>query len=149
MDGITILRRCRRYGEDVEGLHERIERRRSLANRMTASYRQTGGGHGGAETDRMAAMVADLEQIEAQLKHRDERYNAERIAAVELMDIVDVREARVLELYYIEAMTMEGAAGAIGFSVQHARRLRKSAEGKILDAGDVSSMLPAWYTDEG
>lgn len=148
MDGITILRRCRRYFEEVEGLNERIERRRALASRMTASYGSTGGGHGGAETDRMSAFVADLEMMEAQLKHREARYDAERMAAVELLDMCDTREANAMELYYIECRTMDGVAAVMGFTVQHARRLRKAAEAAINAAGDVSHLLPEWYMDE-
>lgn len=149
MDAITILRRCRRYNDDVEGLAERIERRRSLATRMTAGYGSTGGGHGSAETDRIGAFVADLEQMQRQLAHRNERYDAERIAVVEMLDAIDVRQARAIELYYVENRTMEGVADVMGFTVQHARRVRKDAEGALIAMGDISAMLPEWYVNEG
>lgn len=148
MDGITILRRCRRYIDDIESLNERIERRRALASRMTASYEQTGGGHGSGETDRMGAFVADLEQMEVQRARRDKRYDAERVAAIELLELLGVNEARAIELYYIECRTMDGVAAAMGFTVQHVRRLRKTGEGKISDAGDIAHMLPDWYDEE-
>lgn len=149
MDAITILRRCRRYFDDIEGLNDRIERRRSLATRMAASYGSTGGGHGSAETDRIGAFVADLEQMEAQLKHREERYDAERIAVVEMLDAIDQRQAEAIELYYVECRTMEGVADVMGFTVQHARRVRKAAENALIEIGDVDAMLPEWYVKEG
>lgn len=128
------LKQYRWRRQQVDTLQERIARLRAALEGTTAraTYESLGGGASG-QTDKMAAQVAKLLELEAELQARviDLETALQEVEA--WLDRLPPDEARVLSLRYIEGLTwsqVERVAGygvnrSTGFKIQRRALQRK------------------------
>lgn len=150
MDAMTIFRRCREAGADIEALEMKIRQRRDALTQVTQTLDTTGGGKGPAG-DRMAGVVAAIADLDARIRDRRERQAVEIAAACVLMDTLEEKYARVLHLYYVKGLTVRAAARRMKYSEGYVRKLKREAEDAAgaLDPETVRASLPDWYTRRG
>ena len=84
MRAITILQRCRDAEQDLRRIRQRIERRREAAESVTPRI-NAGGGRSTAEPDKIAAFVAAITELEADLRGREQARRVEVAAACVLL----------------------------------------------------------------
>ena len=149
LTAIEILERCRRVETDRRKLRERIEMYRDAAGRMTASLDGIGARSTG-ETDHMAAIMGEIDEVEQQLRQREREYAAELSVAIRLLeDLPDLMQI-VMRWYYIRRETLAAIAMNLGYSQGYVRNLKTDAVHQLQQIGEgtVRQLLPEWYIIE-
>lgn len=151
MDAMTILRRCRAADGEIKRLEIRIRQRYDVLTAIGAPQADpNGGSHGGGDRDRMGSVMAGIDLLERELQKRQERLNAERVAALSLLDMLSDLESRVLYLYYLSGMDTPAIARKEKYTTGYVRKVKRSGEqlaGMLMEER-VESALPAWYLKE-
>ena len=92
MNAMTIMRRCRAAQDDIERIQQRIEQRRDLLDSISAPPMDpNGGGRGSGDKDKTGRILADIDLLEREKAARQEAWNAERVAALSLLEMVPDR----------------------------------------------------------
>lgn len=141
---MTILERCRSAEADRRRMLARIERYRDAAGRMTAALDGIGGGRSTGESDRMAAIVGEIDEVERQLRQREREYGAELAAANRLLDALTPVEGEIMGRFYIRRQALKVIASEIGYSYGYVCNT-KSATARVLRGLPAEGMLPEWY----
>lgn len=149
MTAMQIMERCRRAGADRRALEGRIQRYRDSASRITSALDGIGA-RGTGESDRMAALMAEIDELERQIAQRDREYAAEISAACRLIDSLTDLEAQVMSRYYVRGETLSGISQAMGYSYGYVRGLKSLASKRLEETPDatIAAILPEWYRDE-
>lgn len=149
LTAMEILERCRRAEADKRRLQERIGMYRDAAGRMTASLDGIGARSTG-ETDRMAAIMGEIDAVEQLLRQREREYAAELAAALRLLDGLPPLECLVLNGYYLNRETLKAISIRLGYSYGYICNAKASACRQLRQIGEgtVMRMLPAWYVIE-
>lgn len=150
MKAITIFTRCRAAEGDMRRIRQRIQQRREAAASVAPQGTGIGGGHGTSEPDKMSAFVAAIDELESELKAREQARSVEVAAACVLLDALPEMESAVLHRFYIRGHKVPGIAKKLGFSEGYIRKLKAEAE-RLLDSISEETVvisLPVWYLRE-
>ena len=130
MTAYEIYARCASAQGDIARIKEKLERRRALATGCTAKpMTQDGGSHGGGDASmRLLDYMADVEQIETELREREKLQEQDRVCCVYIADFLPPVLASIMTHVYLESRPMREVADLIGYSVSHTKRLRREAE---------------------
>ena len=145
---MEILERCRRAGADTQRLREKIGMFRDAAGRMTSSIDGVGSRSTG-ESDHMATLMGEIDEVERQLRQREREYAVEISAACQLLDALPPMECQVLNRYYVRRETLNAIAVGMGYSYSYVRTLKTSGRDALrqVPEGAVARMLPEWYIE--
>lgn len=124
------LKRYRFIAGEISDLLDERERLRSLAEKITPSL-SFAPVHG-ANTDKMAPVVANLIEVERYIEKRSKELLRARMEAEKLIDsLSDERHRAVLKSYYFSRRSWEECCVAIGYSWQHTHTLHSEALRKL------------------
>lgn len=116
------LKRYRFIAGEISDLLDERERLRSLAEKITPSL-SFAPGHG-ANTDKMAPVVANLIEVERYIEKRSKELLQARMEAEKLIDsLSDERHRAVLKSYYFSRRNWQDVADALHYDVRTATRL--------------------------
>lgn len=147
MNALELLTRCRDAESDMRRIEARIAQRRDALERITACYAPREGGSGSVSSDKMADMIAAIDELERCLQKRKQAYAAECTAACDLIGRLNEREAQVIDGAYMRREPISVIARRCGYTEGYMRRVKSQAEqylGQISDA-EVQGMMPEWY----
>ena len=151
MNALTILKRCRAARNDIEQLQRRIDQRRELLDGLSAPQADpNGGSRGTPDPDKTGRILADIDELERELAARREAENAEKVAALSLLDMIPDLEGKVLYDYYVKRWDTPEIARKEKYTAGYVRKMKRSGEQllEMLGAERVRSVLPAWYIKE-
>lgn len=148
MNAMTILQRCRDAEEDQKEIQESIDKRRELLTSLSAPQADpNGGSRGSGDQDKIGRILAEIDQLERQLKRREEELSAEKVAACVLTDAMGGLGGSVLYDYYVRKMSTTQIARKRKYSESYIRNTKSDAErtARMTTGEDVEKALPAWY----
>ena len=151
MNAMTIMRRCRSAADDLARIRMRIEQRRELLDSIGAPPADpNGGGRGTGDKDKTGRILGDIDLLEREEQARKEAWNAEKAAAVTLLEMIPDLEGRILYDYYVKRMDTPEIARKEKYTAGYVRKTKRSGEQllEMLDPDRVRSTLPAWYLKE-
>lgn len=147
MKAIMILTRCRNAERDERRIRQQIAQRREAMESVTPNMDAVGGGHGSAQSDKMAALVAQIDELERELKQRQKEHRVEVVAGCTLLDRLPEGESAVLHKYYLMREKVEAIANGLGYTAGYVRNLKSDGERLLQNMPDnvVDALLPDWY----
>lgn len=143
---MVILERCKSAERELRLLREKVARYRDAAQRMTSTLDGVGA-RGTGETDRMAAIMGEIDDLERRADARDREYTAELAAAMKLLDRLPDVECRILSRFYVRHQPLKAIANDLGYSYGYVRTLKALGRERMerVPEGTVLGLLPAWY----
>ena len=149
MRAMTILKRCRAAKQDLTRLGAQLERRRDAMGAFGGMrLDDIGGSRGGGESDRMAAMSAEIDEIERAIRDRKEAKLAEISSAVQLIDLAENElQGEILYRYYVGGDSCGEIARTKNYDRSHVQKQKKAGEQAMgrLTGEAVAATLPPWY----
>lgn len=120
------LKRYRFIAGEISDLLDERERLRSLAEKITPSL-SFAPVHG-ANTDKMAPVVANLIEVERYIEKRSKELLQARMEAEKLIDsLSDERHRAVLKSYYFSRRSWEECCVAVGYEWAQIHRIHSRA----------------------
>ena len=120
------LKRYRFIAGEISDLLDERERLRSLAEKITPSL-SFAPVHG-ANTDKMAPVVANLIEVERYIEKRNKELLRARMEAEKLIDsLSDERHRAVLKSYYFSRRSWEECCVAVGYEWAQIHRIHSGA----------------------
>lgn len=120
------LKRYRFIAREISDLLDERERLRSLAEKITPSL-SFAPVHG-ANTDKMAPVVANLIEVERYIEKRSKELLRARMEAEKLIDsLSDERHRAVLKSYYFSRRSWEECCVAVGYEWAQIHRIHSEA----------------------
>ncbi|WP_306667239.1 DUF1492 domain-containing protein [Phascolarctobacterium faecium] len=120
------LKRYRFIAGEISDLLDERERLRSLAEKITPSL-SFAPVHG-ANTDKMAPVVANLIEVERYIEKRSKELLRARMEAEKLIDsLSDERHRAVLKSYYFSRRSWEECCVAVGYEWAQIHRIHSGA----------------------
>ena len=120
------LKRYRFIAGEISDLLDERERLRSLAEKITPSL-SFAPVHG-ANTDKMAPVVANLIEVERYIEKRSKELLQARMEAEKLIDsLPDERHRAVLKSYYFSRRSWEECCVAVGYEWAQIHRIHSRA----------------------
>ncbi|WP_130920343.1 DUF1492 domain-containing protein [Phascolarctobacterium faecium] len=120
------LKRYRFIAREISDLLDERERLRSLAEKITPSL-SFAPVHG-ANTDKMAPVVANLIEVERYIEKRSKELLRARMEAEKLIDsLSDERHRAVLKSYYFSRRSWEECCVAVGYEWAQIHRIHSGA----------------------
>lgn len=120
------LKRYRFIAGEISDLLDERERLRSLAEKITPSL-SFAPVHG-ANTDKMAPVVANLIEVERYIEKRSKELLRARMEAEKLIDsLSDERHRAVLKSYYFSRRSWEECSVAVGYEWAQIHRIHSGA----------------------
>ena len=146
---MTILERCKAAERELRLLGERAARYRDASQRMTSTLDGVGSRATG-ESDRMAAMVAEIDDLERRTVTRNREYRAEVAAACKLLDMLPSVEGGILSRFYVRKQPLKAIAVELGYSYGYVRSCKADGCARLeqVPEGVILGLLPPWYIDE-
>lgn len=124
------LKRYRFIAGEISDLLDERERLRSLAEKITPSL-SFAPVHG-ANTDKMAPVIANLIEVERYIEKRSKELLRARMEAEQLIDrLSDERHRAVLKSYYFSRRNWEDVADALNYDVRWVTQLHGLALVKL------------------
>lgn len=119
------IERLREYLDIVRLQRETEERIAELRTRLGLhAVNADGGGGGGSESDRLAAPIARIIELEEQLAKLADDANAGKLELLEWLQTVDdVRSKRLIMLRYYDGKSWSRVANALGVERNTAQKL--------------------------
>ena len=151
MNAMTILARCRAARTDIARIRQRIDQRRELLENISAPVGDpNGGGRATGDRDKTGRILADIDELEREMEARKEAERAEKVAALNLMEMVPDLEGKVLYDYYIRGWDTPEIARKEKYTAGYVRKAKRSGEQllEMLGPERVNAALPAWYIRE-
>lgn len=151
MNAMTIMRRCRAAQDDIDRIQQRIEQRQDLLRSISAPIGDpNGGSRGSGDTDKTGRILGDIDVLEREMAARREEWNAERVAALSLLEMVPDLEGKVLHDYYVKCMDTTEIARKRKYATGYVRKTKRSGEQllEMLGTERLKSVLPAWYINK-
>ena len=151
MNAMTILKRCRAAKSDIGRLQQRIDQWHDVLTSLSAPQADpNGGSRGTGDKDKTGKILADIDLLEREKEARKEAYEAEKVSACALMDMIPDLEGRVLYDYYVKRMDTPEIARKEKYTAGYVRKTKRNAEQLLdmLDPDRVKATLPAWYLRE-
>lgn len=122
MDELENVRALR---ADIESLRTRRARLRAAMEGRSSWPRL--GSRGTAELDRMAAAVAQLEELDAKLLERIAQAESKLLDLEEAVDALPGLQRRVMRLRYLEGLPWRDMAAAMHYTVRRCRQIHDYA----------------------
>ena len=146
LTAMEILERCRRAEDDKRRLQERIDIYWDVAGHMTASLDGIGSRSTG-EVDHTGAVISKIDAVERKIKQRDDEYNAEVLAASQLLERLPDFECSIMTGYYIRRKSIKEICASTKRSYGHVSRCKTAATRRLraISAEEVMRLLPEWY----
>lgn len=120
------LKRYRFIAGEISDLLDERERLRSLAEKITPSL-SFAPVHG-ANTDKMAPVVANLIEVERYIENRSKELLRARMEAEQLINrLADERHRAVLKSYYFSRRSWEECCVAVGYEWAQIHRIHSGA----------------------
>ena len=120
------LKRYRFIAGEISDLLDERERLRSLAEKITPSL--SFAPVYGANTDKMAPVVANLIEVERYIEKRSKELLRARMEAEQLIDrLADERHRAVLKSYYFSRRSWEECCVAVGYEWAQIHRVHSRA----------------------
>jgi DNA-directed RNA polymerase specialized sigma subunit len=120
------LKRYRFIAGEISDLLDERERLRSLAEKITPSL--SFAPVYGANTDKMAPVVANLIEVERYIEKRSKELLRARMEAEQLIDrLSDERHRAVLKSYYFSRRSWEECCVAVGYEWAQIHRIHSRA----------------------
>lgn len=120
------LKRYRFIAGEISDLLDERERLRSLAEKITPSL-SFAPVHG-ANTDKMAPVIANLIEVERYIEKRSKELLRARMEAEKLIDsLSDERHRAVLKSYYFSRRSWEECCVAVGYEWAQIHRIHSGA----------------------
>ena len=151
MNAMTILKRCRAAKSDIARLQQRIDQWHDVLTSLSAPQADpNGGSRGTGDKDKTGKILADIDALEREIAARKEAYEAEKVSACALMDMIPDLEGRVLYDYYVKRWDTPEIARKEKYTAGYVRKTKRNAEQllEMLDPDRVKATLPAWYLRE-
>ena len=151
MNAMTILKRCRAAKSDIGRLQQRIDQWNDVLTSLSAPQADpNGGSRGTGDRDKTGKILAEIDALEREIEARRETYEAERVSACALMDMVPDLEGKVLYDYYVKRMDTPEIARKEKYTAGYVRKMKRNAEQLLtmLDPDRVTATLPGWYLRE-
>ena len=151
MKAMIILKRCRAAKSDIGRIQQRIDQWRDVLTSLSAPQADpNGGSRGTGDKDKTGKILADIDVLEREITARREAYEAEKVSACALMDMVPDLEGRVLYDYYVKRWDTPEIARKEKYTAGYVRKTKRNAEQLLdmLDPDRVNATLPAWYLRE-
>ena len=151
MNAMTILKRCRAAKDDIGRLKQRIEQRHDVLNSLSAPQADpNGGSRGTGDKDKIGRIYADIDELERQVKAREEAEEAEKMAALTLLDMIPDLEGKVLHDYYVKRWDTGEIARNEKYTAGYVRKTKRRGEQllEMLNPERVDGTLPTWYLRE-
>ena len=151
MKAMIILKRCRAAKSDIGRLQQRIDQWRDVLTSLSAPQADpNGGSRGTGDKDKTGKILADIDALEREIAARRDAYEAEKVSACALMDMVPDLEGRVLYDYYVKRWDTPEIARKEKYTAGYVRKTKRNAEQllEMLDPDRVRGTLPAWYLRE-
>ena len=151
MNAMTILKRCRAAKNDIGRLLQRIEQRRDVLDSLSAPQADpNGGSRGTGDKDKIGKILADIDELEREIRARTEAEQAEKVSACALLDMVPELEGRILYDYYVKRWDTQEIARKEKYTAGYVRKTKRNAEQLLtmLDVDRVNGTLPGWYLRE-
>lgn len=151
MKAMIILKRCRAAKSDIGRLQQRIDQWRDVLTSLSAPQADpNGGSRGTGDKDKTGKILADIDALEREIAARREAYEAEKVSACALMDMVPDLEGKVLYDYYVKRWDTPEIARKEKYTAGYVRKTKRNAEQllEMLDPDRVNATLPAWYLRE-
>ena len=145
MNAMTIMRRCRSGRDDIARIQQRIEQRRDLLDSIGAPPMDpNGGGRGNGDKDKTGRILGDIDLLEREMEARREAENAEKVAAVSLVEMVPDTEGKVLYDYYVKGWDTTEIARKEKYTPGYVRKTKRSGEKllEMLGPERVAAVLP-------
>ena len=146
---MTILDRCRAAERDLRLLGERAARYQDASQRITSTLDGVGSRATG-ESDRMAVMMAEIDDLERRIATRRREYTAEMTAACKLLDILPSVEGSILSRFYVRRQPLKAIAVELGYSYGYVRSCKAEGCARLesVPEGVILGLLPTWYIIE-
>ena len=151
MNALDIMKRCRAAESDIGRLQQRIDQRRDVLTSLSAPQADpTGGSRGTGDKDKTGRIIAEIDELERERDARREAWEAEKVAACALVDMVPDLEGRILFDYYVRGMDTVQTAKKEKYQTSYVRRVKRDGERlmEMLSPEKVRSTLPTWYIRE-
>ena len=130
MTALDVFKRYKDADREIEGLEERIERRRALAEgNGSPKLDANGGGRGSRDASmRLLDYVGDLTELETKLARRKQLKGEDRLCCLYLAEQLEERYGKAMLLTYVEGMGLKETATRMGYSLSQVKRIRQTAE---------------------
>lgn len=151
MDAITVFKRVRAADEEIGRLERQKQQRWEVLTSLSAPQADpNGGGHGSRDLDKNGRIMADIDMLERKIQRRQERKEAETVAALLLVDMLPDLEGTVLHAYYLMRKGTAEIAREKNYTAGYVRRVKRQGEQllAILPPERVAGTLPGWYLKE-
>lgn len=151
MNALTILKRCRAARNDIGRLQQRIDQWREILTSISAPQADpNGGSRGTGDRDKTGKILADIDLLEREIKARREAYEAEKVSACALMELIPDLEGRILYDYYLKHWDTAEIARKEKYTAGYVRKTKRAGEQLLgyVSPERVDSTLPAWYLRE-
>ena len=151
MQAMAILKRVRNAENELARIRQMIRQRRDMLDSIGApALNPNGGGHGTPDPDKNGRIYGDIDELERELKKRQERIAAEMASGLALIDMAPEQEGKVLYRYYLKKMNTREIATSLHYTDGYIRRLKRQGEEimRMLSPDKVASTLPPWYLRE-
>lgn len=136
MRAIEIMERCRAASSEINELREKIDRLRDGVNRMTQALDGIGG-RGTSESDRFAAVMAEIDEVERTIEARVLQYSTEMMMACTLLDMLPERERRIADRYYLQGRSLKQISRELHYSYSYVRSGKGAAVAMLSTISDV------------
>lgn len=151
MKAITILERCRDAEGDMRRIRQRIQQRREASECITPKPGSSEGrGRAPAEPDKIASIVASIDELENDLAKREQARRAEVSAACALIDMLPESISTVMHKHYVKRQKTFAIAKRMGYSEGYIRKLKAKGEQLLgeISQGTIMATLPDWYAEQ-
>ena len=148
MKAMEILRRCRSAKAELAQLQQRIDQRHDVLTSLSAPQASPDrGSRGTGDLDKTGRIYSDIDLLEREKAARGEEYEAEKISALALADMIPDLEGKVIFDYYVRVWDTTEIARKEKYTAGYVRKTKRQAEQllEMLSAERVESTLPAWY----
>ncbi|MBR6571539.1 MAG: hypothetical protein IKK75_13910 [Clostridia bacterium] len=148
MTAMQVFERCKDVESDKQALRERITRYHESAARMSATLDGIGA-RSTAESDKLSAIMAEIDLLERSIGQRDKEYAAELAAACKLLDMLPRIECKIIDSFYIKGKSLANIARELSYSYGYVRTTKSQACAHLGDIPEdmVAQLLPDWYLD--
>lgn len=149
LTAMVIMERCRSAERELRMLGERAARYRDATQRLTSTLDGVGA-RGTGESDRLSAIIGEIDELERRMACRKKEYSAEVAAAMRLADMLPGMECVIIGRYYIGRQTLKAIAAELKYSYGYVRSCKSDGCARLREVpeGTVLGLLPGWYIIE-
>ena len=147
MTALELMAACRRTGQEIGRLKERLQELMDAATHCTATVDGVGGGRNAG--DRLAAVAARSDELEGRLREALKNYCAEQSAGILLTEALEAMPRRCLRRFYVYGESVSRIAMDMQYTVSNVYKALASGRQSLeaIPEAEVEAKLPIWYVD--